>query len=148
MAGAWSDNQPDYSWLQPGEVKTFRHEWYPVRDLGAAKNANEDAAVNLEPRDRSLFLAFNTTTRHEGAQVELTAAGRPLLSRSIDIGPAEPYQVTPATAGGDRSAHVARRAIRQNRPRTDCLRAPTAPGFTHAEARGSDPLPPRRSGHR
>jgi hypothetical protein len=50
--------------------------------------------VNLEPRDRSLFLAFNTTTRHESARIELTAGGRPLLSRSIDIGPADPYQVT------------------------------------------------------
>ena len=60
--------------------------------------------MNLEPRDRSLFLAFNTTTRHESAQVELTAAGRPLLSRSIDIGPAEPYQVTlPLPRGSIRS---------------------------------------------
>ena len=29
MAGAFSDNQPDYSWIQPGEVKTWKHYWYP-----------------------------------------------------------------------------------------------------------------------
>ena len=28
MAGSYSDNQPDYSWCQPGEVKVFKHFWY------------------------------------------------------------------------------------------------------------------------
>jgi len=48
MVGAYSDNQPDYSWLQPGEVKSFSMYWYPFREIGGVKNANLDAAVNLE----------------------------------------------------------------------------------------------------
>ncbi len=48
MVGAFSDNQPDYSWIKPYEVKTFKQCWYPVRDIGGFKNANLNAAVNLE----------------------------------------------------------------------------------------------------
>ncbi|MHC4728199.1 MAG: DUF5107 domain-containing protein, partial [Planctomycetota bacterium] len=29
MAGAYSDNQPDYSWIQPYEVKIIKEYWYP-----------------------------------------------------------------------------------------------------------------------
>ena len=32
MVGAYSDNQPDYSWLQPDEAKSFVEYWYPFRE--------------------------------------------------------------------------------------------------------------------
>ena len=48
MVGAYSDNQPDYSWLQPFDTKAFSINWYPFRDIGGVKKANLDAAVNLE----------------------------------------------------------------------------------------------------
>ena len=50
MVGAFSDNQPDYSWIKPYEVKSFHQYWYPVRGIGGFKNANLHAAVNLELR--------------------------------------------------------------------------------------------------
>ncbi len=40
MAGAWSDNQPDYSWIQPGETREWKHWWYPIRNLGGVKAAH------------------------------------------------------------------------------------------------------------
>jgi tetratricopeptide (TPR) repeat protein len=93
MAGAYSDNQPDYSWCQPYEVKTFKHYWYPVRGLGAAKNANIDAAVNLELKEgRTATLAFNTTSEHEGARVALEANGKVVHEAAVDIGPAKPFR--------------------------------------------------------
>lgn len=48
MTGAFSDNQPDYSWIRPYEVKTFKQYWYPVKDIEGFKNANLNGAVNLE----------------------------------------------------------------------------------------------------
>ena len=48
MAGAYTDNQPDFSWLQPYETRTFSQYWYPIQEIGPAKNANKEAAVNLE----------------------------------------------------------------------------------------------------
>ncbi len=53
MVGGYSDNQPDYSWIKPGEVKRLTQYWYPVREMGGFKNANLDAAVNLQKQRRT-----------------------------------------------------------------------------------------------
>lgn len=94
MAGAWSDNQPDYSWIQPGEVRTWTHYWYPVRNLGGVKNANVDAAVNLELTNRVAKVAFNATARFEGARAQLLLNGKPLPEQTITIAPNRPFDAT------------------------------------------------------
>jgi tetratricopeptide (TPR) repeat protein len=71
MAGAWSDNQPDYSWIQPGETREWQHWWYPVRNLGGVKAATRDAAVNLEVTNRMAKIAVNVTREVKGAKVQL-----------------------------------------------------------------------------
>ena len=91
MAGAYSDNQPDYSWIQPGEVKTWKHYWYPVREIGAVKNATLDAAVNLEYANRTLRVAFNATAQFTNAQARVTLADKVLLDKHITISPAQPF---------------------------------------------------------
>ncbi len=67
MVGAFSDNQPDYSWIKPHEVKTFKHYWYPVHEIGGFKSANLEGAVNLELREHGVaFVGFQTTTQRPG----------------------------------------------------------------------------------
>ncbi|MCS6827012.1 MAG: DUF5107 domain-containing protein, partial [Caldilinea sp.] len=51
MCGAFTDNQPDFSWLQPGEEKRFTQVFMPFKGIGGVKNASKDAAVNLEIAD-------------------------------------------------------------------------------------------------
>ena len=58
MAGAYSDNQPDYSWFAAYDTRTFTEHWYPVRGIGGFKNANVDAAVNLEVATDSAAVGF------------------------------------------------------------------------------------------
>ena len=36
MAGVYTDNQPDFSFLQPGETKTWSQYWYPIQKIGAS----------------------------------------------------------------------------------------------------------------
>jgi tetratricopeptide (TPR) repeat protein len=92
MAGAYSDNQPDYSWIQPGETKAITEYWYPIRELGGIKNANRDAAVNLEVDARNVArLAFNATAEFRNATVLLEASARTLLRESIRIAPESPF---------------------------------------------------------
>jgi hypothetical protein len=50
MAGVYTDNQPDFSFLQPGETKTWSQYWYPIQKIGPAQHANLDAAVSLRVR--------------------------------------------------------------------------------------------------
>jgi len=92
MVGGYSDNQPDYSWLQPYETKYLRQYFYPIRDIGGVKNANLDAAVNLEIlQDNRAMIGFNTTAARENAEVVLTGKGEVLYSEHINIDPANPY---------------------------------------------------------
>ena len=93
MAGSYSDNQPDYSWCQPSETKVFTHYWYPVRNLGGLKQANIDAALNLEVTNQTARLSLNTTGPHPGAQLRFESGGAVLLNQTLDISPAEPFTV-------------------------------------------------------
>ena len=87
MAGAWSDNQPDYSWLQPGQVREWKHWWYPIRNLGGVKNANRDAALNLEITNGMARVAFNATREFIDAKVRVERNGTPILEKTISLSP-------------------------------------------------------------
>ena len=109
MAGAWSDNQPDYSWIQPGETREWKHWWYPVRELGGVKAATRDAAVNLKVTNRTAKIAVNATKEFKGANVRLAlrSSGREsapistpaLLDQSVDLSPAKAFAATVALEG-------------------------------------------------
>jgi tetratricopeptide (TPR) repeat protein len=90
MAGAYTDNQPDFSWLQPFETKTFSQFWYPVQQIGPAKNANREAAVNLDVEGRQARLGVYATHAFRRAYIRLTAGGRSLIERRADLGPGAP----------------------------------------------------------
>jgi len=92
MVGAYSDNQPDYSWMQPYEVKSFRQYWYPFRDIGGVKNANLDAAVNLDmDQDRVATVGFYTTSAHSQATILVQAGDEVFLKDTVPINPETPY---------------------------------------------------------
>ena len=92
MVGAYSDNQPDYSWLQPFEVKSFSMYWYPFREIGGVKNANLDAAVNLDLTEKGTAkVGFCTTARYPAAIVRLKAEGLVLLEKKVAIDPGKPF---------------------------------------------------------
>ncbi|WP_058308438.1 DUF5107 domain-containing protein [Gracilibacillus massiliensis] len=61
MTGVFTDNQPDFTWLQPYEEKRFTQFFMPYKDIGAIKNASVDAAVNLELKNGTLTAGVYTT---------------------------------------------------------------------------------------
>jgi tetratricopeptide (TPR) repeat protein len=102
MVGAYSDNQPDYSWLQPFETRSFEMHWYPFRDIGGVKNANLDAAVNLDVADGVAKFGFCTTSAITDATVRVTASGQALFEQRTSIDPGHPFVGTvPVPAGVD-----------------------------------------------
>ena len=107
MVGAYSDNQPDYSWIQPYEVREATHCWYPVREIGGFKNANRDAAVNLELRsDGVALVGFHATARHRDARAVLRGGGHVLLDETIEIGPDRPFRCEVAVPAGTRAPEL------------------------------------------
>jgi tetratricopeptide (TPR) repeat protein len=107
MAGAYSDNQPDYSWLQPGEVKVFQEYWYPIRDIGGVKAANREAAVHLEVTTGKVRLGFAVTAEHPGARALLWAGQRSLVSEPLPaLGPGRPFAIEVALPKGAREEEL------------------------------------------
>ena len=48
MAGVYTENQPDFTWLMPYEEKHFVQYFMPYRELGVVKEANKDLIMNIE----------------------------------------------------------------------------------------------------
>ena len=71
MAGVYTDNQPDFSFLAPGETKTFSQFWYPIQKIGPACEANTEAALNFRIEAGVACVAACTTRSHAGARIEL-----------------------------------------------------------------------------
>lgn len=92
MAGAYSDNQPDYSWIQPYEAKTWKQYWYPIRQMGGIKNANLDAALNLEvDSNRTARISLNSTSEFADARVVVKAGEKMLYEQNLDLSPEKPF---------------------------------------------------------
>jgi tetratricopeptide (TPR) repeat protein len=91
MVGAYSDNQPDYSWLQPQESRIWTQYFYPFRDIGGVKNANLDAAVNLEVKEGKAKVGFYSTQERSSATVTLKLKDQDLFTGEIAIGPGHSF---------------------------------------------------------
>ena len=48
MAGVYTENQPDFTWLMPYEEKQFTQYFMPYRELGVVKQASKDFFLNIE----------------------------------------------------------------------------------------------------
>ena len=48
MAGVYTENQPDFTWLMPYEEKQFVQYFMPYRELGIVKQASKDFVFNIE----------------------------------------------------------------------------------------------------
>ena len=88
MVGAYSDNQPDYSWINPGESREFSQIWYPIKGIKGCKNATMDAAVNFEPIDNGMYrIGFCSTTEYKQAKVVVKHKDNILMEKQISINP-------------------------------------------------------------
>lgn len=92
MVGAYSDNQPDYTWIKPYEVKKWKQYWYPVKDIEGFINANLDAAVNLEKRDgNKVFLGYHSTQKLDNVRVVLKKGNSIVFQKDIQISPVKAF---------------------------------------------------------
>ena len=83
MAGVFTENQPDFSWLMPYEEKRFTQYFMPYRDLGIVKNASKDIIFNL--RDGKVQLL--ATSRIEVNIRVRTDEGNVLLDETQTLSP-------------------------------------------------------------
>ncbi len=71
MAGVYTDNQPDFSWLQPYEEKSFTQYFLPYRELGVVKNASQDLLLNIDKEGNKAIIRIFATSMQKNARVVL-----------------------------------------------------------------------------
>jgi tetratricopeptide (TPR) repeat protein len=91
MTGVFTDNQPDFSWIQPYEEKTFVQYFMPYSEVGVVKNATKDAVVYLDVHETEAEIRLYLTSVHNKVEVALLKAGVVLFSTTISSGPENPY---------------------------------------------------------
>jgi tetratricopeptide (TPR) repeat protein len=90
MSGVYTDNQPDFSFLAPGETKTFSQFWYPISEIGVPDLANLDAALRVERDQGRILIHLQSTRALPGSCVRLFAGEREIGSWQGDLDPSQP----------------------------------------------------------
>ena len=95
MAGVFTDNQPDFSFLAPGETKTFSQFWYPIQQIGPVHQATTRLAVSLDVQRGTaatgVVIGIAAAEQLPGSIVELHTADGGLLHREdVDLVPGAP----------------------------------------------------------
>ena len=107
MAGVYTENQPDFTWLMPYEEKQFVQYFMPYRELGVVKEASKDLIFNInEVGDGKVeFKVFATSKqdvciilRNDNGEVyykkEITLSPEHVLTETVDVKGARFNQLT------------------------------------------------------
>lgn len=115
MAGVYTENQPDFTWLQPYEEKSFVQYFLPYRELGIVKNATKDLLMNIDQDGTSgkvNFKIFATSEQHVCVELrnddgtmyyskEVTITPENIMEENVDVKGALLSQLNLSiTAGG------------------------------------------------
>ena len=92
MAGVYTENQPDFSWLMPYEEKQFTQYFMPYRELGVVKQASKDFIFNVEKEGDKFHLMVLATSKQK-VKIVLDACGGDvhLIDRQVTLSPEEVY---------------------------------------------------------
>ena len=91
MTGVFTDNQPDFSWIQPHEEKSFVQYFMPYRDVGVVKNATKDAVVYVDFDGLVAEIRLYVTSVYEKIEITLVKGEGVLFREIISSSPENPY---------------------------------------------------------
>ena len=100
MAGVYTENQPDFTWLMPYEEKQFVQYFMPYREVGMVKQASKDFIIGLTPdpsptgEGRSVTFKVLATSKQEVRIVLRHDNGEVYYDKVVTLSPEEVYQQT------------------------------------------------------
>ena len=93
MAGVYTDNQPDFSYLTPFETKTFSQFWWPIQGIGPVQQATEIAALRMVVRDdRGIELGLCVSVTVRNATLRVMHDTTVLLEETLTLAPGDAWQ--------------------------------------------------------
>lgn len=88
MAGVFTENQPDFTWLMPYEEKRFTQYFMPYRELGIVKNASKDLLMNVDAvEEGKVRLRLFATSRQTVRIVLSETNGVAYYDESLEVSP-------------------------------------------------------------
>ena len=93
MAGVYTDNQPDFSFLAPGETKAFSQYWYPIREIGVPDLANLNAAVRVQREPGNVVIHLLVTRTFPDATVSLQVNDQEISRWYGELSPERPLHM-------------------------------------------------------
>lgn len=91
MTGVFTDNQPDFSWLQPNEGKIFEQYFMPYAHLGLVKNATKEAMLNVEFDQQNILLKVYATAVYDNATIQVLKEGHSVKEYTSNLSPVETF---------------------------------------------------------
>ena len=90
MAGVYTENQPDFTWLMPYEEKMFTQYFMPYRELGVVKEASKDLIFNInEVCDGKVEFKVFATSKQEVCIILRNDNGEVYYKKELTISPEE-----------------------------------------------------------
>ncbi len=87
MAGSFANDQPDFTYIQPYEVKYFSQFWYPIHGVKIPVFANLNGAVALDRAANKIRITVPVET-HD-AKFEVSLGSKVICSDTINLNPSE-----------------------------------------------------------
>ncbi len=94
MTGVFTDNQPDFSWMQPNEIKTFTQYFMPYAEIGYVKNATKEAAINIEWNNNDLQIKVYVTAGYNNAAIVVLKNNKEVKRFNANLSPANIFVET------------------------------------------------------
>ncbi|MCQ9091928.1 DUF5107 domain-containing protein [Vibrio parahaemolyticus] len=102
MTGVFTDNQPDFTWIDSHEEKVFVQHFLPYSNLSNVHNANTDVAIKLERLDGSVQWAVYAIAELEGYVVTISDEDGTLFETKVTLKPGDVHQGEFEVAGDSR----------------------------------------------
>ncbi len=88
MAGVYTENQPDFTWLMPYEEKQFVQYFMPYREVGMVKNASKDLVFGIEEIKKGQYQFKIQGTSKQNIHIVFTdKSGKKLYDEQRTISP-------------------------------------------------------------
>ena len=109
MAGVYTENQPDFTWLMPYEEKQFVQYFMPYREVGMVKQASRDfifgieevRGERLEVREMSVCIKVLATSKREVRLVLCGKNGEEYYNEVVTLSPETVFEKTVDVGGAD-----------------------------------------------
>ena len=87
MTGVYTDNQPDFTWLKPGEYKGFTQYFMPYKAVGRVGNATKEAVIGVTDCEVRVY----TTAEYKNAVVTVLSGEKEVYKGTVTISPEKPF---------------------------------------------------------